>query len=306
MTGSTETKLHPGSDTLDRAGGSLEDTKRRLNTGSSGLNSGEVARRLEEYGYNELVEEKASPISKSLSYFWGPIPWMIEAAAILSAAVRHWVDFVIVCILLVMNAIAGFWKELKAGNAIEALKSHLALMARVKRDAKWSRVPVREPVPSDINRLRIGDTVPADTQLLETEGVQVNQSALTGESLPVTRKTGEGVYSGSIIKLGDTDALVKATGARTYFGKTAKLVETAHSVIRFQHANLKIGDFLIAIALALVALIFVVALFRGDSTITTLELALILAAAAATAMMPAVLAMTMAVGAREPANSQRE
>jgi H+-transporting ATPase len=304
MTNGTEAQLHPGSDSRDRAGDSLEDTKRRLNTDNSGLNSGEVARRLEEYGYNELVEEKASPISKFLSYFWGPIPWMIEAAAILSAAVRHWADFVIVCILLVMNAIVGFWEEFQAGNAIEALKSHLALMARVKRDAKWSQVPARELVPGDVIRVRIGDIVPADAQLLETEGVEVDQSTLTGESLPVTRKTGEGVYSGSIIKLGETDAIVKATGARTYFGKTAKLVETAHSVSHFQHAILKIGDFLIAIALALVALIFVVALFRGDSIITTLEFALILTVAAVPVAMPAVLSVTMAVGARKLAKRQ--
>ncbi len=304
MTGSTEAKLHPGSDTSDRAGDSLKNAKSSLNTGNSGLDSGEVARRLNEYGYNELIEEKASPISKFLSYFWGPIPWMIEAAAILSAAVRHWADFVIVCILLAMNAVVGFWEEYQAGNAIEALKSHLALMARVKRDGKWSQIPSRELVPGDIVRLRIGDIVPADAQLLETEGVEVDQSTLTGESMPVTRKTDEGVYSGSIIKLGETDAIVKATGARTYFGKTAKLVETAHSVSHFQHAILKIGDFLIAIALALVALIFVVALFRGDSIITTLEFALILTVAAIPVAMPAVLSVTMAVGARKLAKRQ--
>jgi H+-transporting ATPase len=216
-----------------------------------GLTQEEAERRLAQYGYNELAEEKSSPILKFLSYFWGPIPWMIEVAAVLSALVRHWEDLVIILVLLLMNSLVGFWEEYQAGNAIEALKQKLALKARVFRDRAWKSIAARELVPGDLIRLRLGDIIPADAHLLEGDPVQVDQSALTGESLPVTAKTGDTVYSGSILKQGEIDAEVFATGSKTYFGKTAHLVESASTTSHFQRAILKIGDFLIILALAL-------------------------------------------------------
>lgn len=269
-----------------------------LEVSPEGLGESEVQHRLEQYGYNELPEEKVNPVLKFLSYFWGPIPWMIEVAVILSAVVQHWADFGIILALLVVNAVVGFWEEYQAGNAIAALKANLALKARVKRDGKWIIVPARALVPGDLIRLRIGDIVPADAYLLEGDPVQVDQSALTGESLPVTHHTGEMVYSGSIVKQGEIDAVVSATGQSTYFGKTAHLVESAHTESHFQHALLKIGDFLIVFALLLVILILSVALFRGDKMITTLQFALVLTVAAIPVAMPTVLSVTMAVGAR--------
>lgn len=263
-----------------------------------GLTQAEVERLRLEFGYNELPEEKTSAVLKLLSYFWGPIPWMIEAAAVLSAIVQHWVDLAIISALLLLNALVGFWEEFQAGNAIKALKAHLALKARVKRDGKWKGILARELVPGDVVRLRIGDVVPADVTLLESDPLEVDQSALTGESLPVTHKSGETLYSGSIIKMGEGDAVVSSVGTNTYFGKTAQLVESAHNVSHFQRAILKIGDYLIVLALGLVILILGVALFRGDSIVTTLEFALILTVAAVPVAMPAVLSVTMAVGAR--------
>ena len=153
-------------------------------------------------------------------------------------------------------------------------------------------------MPGDVIRLRLGDIVPADARLLAGDPVEVDQSALTGESLPVTRKPGEAVFSGSIIRQGEIDAMVYATGANTYFGKTAQLVQEAHTVSHFQRAVLKIGDYLIILAVALVVLIFAVALFRGDPILTTLEFALVLLVAAIPVAMPTVLSVTMAVGAR--------
>jgi len=276
----------------------LELVKSRLEVSAAGLSQSEAQERLKKYGYNELPEEKVNPILKFLSYFWGPIPWMIEVAAILSAVVRHWEDFGIILALLLMNAGVGFWEEFQAGNAIAALKATLALQARVKRDGTWTAIPARELVPGDLMRIRIGDIIPADSRLLEGDPVQVDQSALTGESLPVTRKSGDAVYSGSILKQGEIDALVYATGQNTYFGKTAHLVETAHTVSHFQRAVLKIGDYLIVIAIGLVTLILAVALFRGDRMLTTLQFALVLTVAAVPVAMPAVLSVTMAVGAR--------
>ena len=223
---------------------------------------------------------------------------MIEAAVILSAVVRHWPDFFIIFVLLLSNAVVGFWEEHQAGNAIAALKKKLASTAKVKRDGKWTDPPAREVVKGDVIRLRLGDIVPADARLLAGDPVQVDQSALTGESLPAERKPGDAVFSGSIMRQGEIDALVYATGTNTYFGKTAQLVEEAVTVSHFQRAVLKIGDYLIVMAVALVVLIVTVALFRGDPILNTLEFALVLLVASIPVAMPTVLSVTMAVGAR--------
>ncbi|MEN6609042.1 MAG: plasma-membrane proton-efflux P-type ATPase, partial [Bryobacteraceae bacterium] len=277
---------------------SMEDLQTRLGSSPDGLSQAEAVRRLEQYGYNEITEEKVNPFLKFLTYFWGPIPWMIEAAVILSALVRHWPDFFIILVLLFANAVVGFWEEYQAGNAIAALKAKLAIHARVRRDGGWTTIPARELVPGDVLRLRLGDIVPADARLLAGDPVEVDQSALTGESLPVSRKSGETIYSGSIIRQGEVDALVYGTGENTYFGKTAQLVEEAHTVSHFQRAVLKIGNYLIMIAVVLVALILIVAVFRGDRLTTTLQFALVLTVAAIPVAMPTVLSVTMAVGAR--------
>jgi H+-transporting ATPase len=267
-------------------------------TTAEGLSQAEAERRLAQYGYNEIPEKKTNPFLKFLTYFWGPIPWMIEAALVLSALVQHWPDFGIILVLLGANAGVGFWEEFQAGNAIAALKAKLALQARVRRDGKWTTLAARELVPGDVLRVRLGDIVPADARLLEGDPVEVDQSALTGESLPVPRQTGETIYSGSIIRQGEIEALVSATGPQTYFGKTAQLVQEAHTVSHFQRAVLKIGDYLILLAVTLVVLILAVALFRGDRMLTVLQFTLVLTVAAIPVAMPTVLSVTMAVGAR--------
>jgi len=282
----------------------MSDVEHELDTSTEGLSQAEAQHRLGTYGYNELAEEKTNPLLKFLSYFWGPIPWMIEVAAILSGVVRHWADLGIVLALLIVNAAVGFWEEYQAGNTIDALKAKLAPNARVKRDGQWSTIPARELVPGDVIRVRIGDIIPADARLLEADPVQIDQSALTGESLPVEHEGGDAVYSGSILKQGEADALVYATGANTYFGRTAHLVEEAHTTSHFQRAVLKIGDYLIVLAVALVVLILGVALFRGDDMLTTLQFALILTVAAIPVAMPTVLSVTMAVGAKLLAKEQ--
>jgi H+-transporting ATPase len=277
---------------------SMADLRAKLGASPDGLTQAEARKRLIQYGPNELKEKKTNEILKFLSYFWGPIPWMIEVAVILSAVARHWPDFGIILLLLVANAVVGFWEEHQAGNAIAALKARLAVKARVERDGKWVDRPARELAPGDVIRLRLGDIVPADARLLEGDPVEVDQSALTGESLPATRKPGEAVFSGSIVRQGEIGALVYATGEGTYFGKTAELVREAHTVSHFQRAVLKIGNYLIILAVALVAVIIGVALYRGDPLLTTLRFALVLTVAAIPVAMPTVLSVTMAVGAR--------
>ena len=277
---------------------SMPELEKKLYSSPEGLTQAEAQKRLTQYGPNEIEEKKTNLFLKFLSYFWGPIPWMIEIAVILSGVVRHWPDFFIILLLLFTNAIVGFWEERQAGNAIAALKAKLAIKARVKRDGKWVNPAARELVPGDVIRLRMGDIVPADARLLEGDPVEVDQSALTGESLPVTHKSGEAVFSGSIIRQGEIGAIVYGTGANTYFGKTAQLVQEAHTASHFQKAVLKIGNYLIILAVVLVALIITVAIFRGDPILTTLQFALVLTVAAIPVAMPTVLSVTMAVGAR--------
>jgi len=276
----------------------MPEVERKLGSSPDGLSQAEAQKRLTEYGPNEIEEKKTNPFLKFLKYFWGPIPWMIEIAVILSGVLQHWPDLFIILLLLVANGVVGFWEERQAGNAIAALKANLAVKARVKRDGKWVTPAARELVPGDVIRLRLGDIVPADARLLDGDPVEVDQSALTGESLPATRKPGEAVFSGSIIRRGEIGALVYATGARTYFGKTAQLVQEAHTVSHFQKAVLQIGKYLIILAAALVAVIITIAILRGDPILTTLQFALVLTVASIPVAMPTVLSVTMAVGAR--------
>jgi H+-transporting ATPase len=282
----------------------LAEVEKRLSSSPDGLSEAEAKKRLIQYGPNEIEEKKTNEVLKFLSYFWGPIPWMIEAAVILSAAARHWPDFGIILVLLLANAVVGFWEEHEAGNAIAALKATLAIKARVKRDGKWVNPAARELVPGDAVRLRLGDIVPADARLLDGDEISVDQSALTGESLPATRKSGDAVFSGSIVRRGEIGALVYATGGKTYFGKTAELVETAVTISHFQKAVLKIGNYLIILAVILVAVIIGLGIYRGEPILTVLQFALVLTVAAIPVAMPTVLSVTMAVGARLLAKKQ--
>ena len=270
----------------------------------AGLTDAEVQARLKKYGPNALVEKQKNTFAALLEYFWGPIPWMIEAAALMAFIVGDWGDFTIITSLLLFNALLGFWEEHEASNALDALKSSLALKARALRDGSWQQIDARTLVPGDIVRLYLGDVVPADCTLIAGDYISIDQSALTGESLPVSKKSGEDAYSGSIVKQGEMTAVVTATGANTFFGRTAKLVAGAGSVSHFQRAVMRIGNFLIILALVLVVILVAARLFdmRGHYDRAVLlrlaEIVLILLVASVPVAMPAVLSVTMALGAR--------
>jgi len=264
---------------------------------ATGLTDEDAARRLAEVGENALSEHHVTALGRLVEFFWGPIPWMIEIAALLSAVLQHWADLSIILAMLLVNAGVGFWQEFKADNAIALLKQRLALKARVRRGGQWKDIEARLLVPGDVVNIKLGSIVPADVKLLQGAYLSVDQSALTGESLPVDKKAGEVAYSGSIAKQGEMSAVVTATGMKTYFGKTAHLVAQARSVSHFQRAVLKIGNFLILTTMGLVVLIALVALFRRDPLIETAQFALILAVASIPVALPAVLSVTMAVGA---------
>src|SRR5215471_4084623 len=269
----------------------------------TGLNPGQLQERLSQYGPNALPEEKKTALSAFLAYFWGPIPWMIEAAALMALIVGDWGDFTIITSLLLFNALLGFWEEHAASNALDALKSSLALKARALRDSNWQQIDARTLVPGDIVRLYLGDVVPADCTLIAGDYISIDQSALTGESLPVSKKSGEDAYSGSIVKQGEMTAVVTATGANTFFGRTAKLVAGAGGISHFQQAVMRIGNFLIILALVLVVILVAARLFdmRGHYDRAVLlrlaEIVLILLVASVPVAMPAVLSVTMALGA---------
>jgi H+-transporting ATPase len=275
---------------------SVDELLGRLSASKSGLSYSEAEKRLQQYGPNEIPEKK-NPLIKFLSYFWGPIPWMIEAAVVISGALGDIASFGIILLLLFMNAIVGFLEEHQAGNAIEMLKQRLALKAKVLRDGKWQEMPAKGLVPGDIVRIRLGDIIPADIKLMEGEYLLVNQSALTGESLPVEKHVSDVGYSGSIVRQGEMNALVVSTGLKTYFGQTTKLVEEAETRSHFQKAVMRIGDYLIVLAISLVAIIILASLFHGQGILKILQFALVLIVAAIPAALPAVLSVTMALGA---------
>ncbi len=267
----------------------------------TGLSAEEARRRLKEYGPNAIEEKEESWWHRLFRRFWGPIPWMIEVAAVLSAAVQRWEDFTIITILLFVNAIVDFYQESRALSAIAVLKKKLARKALVLREGTWRQIDAKEIVPGDIVKLKIGDIVPADARLLGGgEFLQIDQSALTGESLPVNRKATDAVYANGIVKQGEMIAEVTATGAHTYFGKTVGLVAKAEREERshFQKMVLTVGNFLIAVTAVMIAIILYFGIERNESVVELLIFSLVLTISAIPVAMPAVLTVTMAVGAR--------
>ena len=278
----------------------------KLETTAKGLSTSEATSRLGKYGRNAIEARTESRWRKLATYFWGPLPWMIEAAALISLLRRDWSDFLVVAGLLVYNATVGFWQEYKASNALDALKKGLAPKARVLRDGTWQTLDAAELVPGDVANVAGGQIVPADLLLIDGEYLSVDQAALTGESLPVSKKEGDTAYSGGIVKQGAMTGVVTNTGNNTFFGRTAKLVAAAGSASHSQNAVLKIGDFLILVALVLALVLVSVELFRrivvADtwdwSTIGSIaQFVLILLIASIPVALPAVMSVTMAIGA---------
>lgn len=271
-----------------------------------GLTSHDVALRLERFGYNEVQAKKTHWFVKLFQKFWGPMPWLIEVAAIVSAALGDVKDLAFLTTLLIVNGLVAFVEEHKAGNAIDALKASLAPQARVLRDGAWGIVDARELVPDDTILLRLGDVVPADASLGAGEPVEIDQSALTGESLPVTKYEGELVYQGSVVKRGELQAVVTATGKHSFFGKAATLVDSVERTGNFQRVLLFVARVLLTAALVLVTIIFFVLIFdpahrptNGGSPVpAAIKLCLVLLVASIPIAMQVVCTTTMAVGSR--------
>ena len=276
------------------------------NSSKSGLSSDEAKRRLAQYGPNALEDRTESKWHKLFSYFWGPLPFLIEAAAIISALRRDWPDFAVVTGLLLYNAIVGFWQDNKAANALAALKKGLAPRARVLRDNQWVTVDAASLVPGDVVSVTAGQIVPADLVLTDGEYLSCDQASLTGESVPVAKKIGDEAYSGSIAKQGAMSGVVTATGSKTFFGRTAKLVGAAGAVSHSQRAVTQVGDFLLLLAFVLAAILVGVRCYRElivadawswDAFGNIAQYVLVLLIASIPVALPAVMSVTMAIGA---------
>ena len=264
---------------------------------AAGLTGAQAADRLSRYGPNALVEHHKSVVMEFLSHFWGPIAWMIEAALVLTAVTGRWPDFVVIAALLLMNGVVGFWEEHQAQSAISVLKEQLAKQARVLRDGVWETVPAENLVPGDLVKVGRGNIVPADGLIVDGRA-EADESALTGESMPVEKGPGQSLFSGSSLSRGNPSVRVLATGAHTGFGRTAALAGQQQPTSHFQQAVISIGKYLIMLAVVLVVVIVVVELVRGASLPVTLEFALVVTIASVPIALPAVLSVTMAVGAR--------
>lgn len=265
---------------------------------ASGLAKNEVGERQKRYGHNDIPEKKTSPLARFLKKLWGLTAWMLEAIIIISWFLGKLTDVYIVGGLLVFNAIIGFVQEQNAANAVEALKRRLHVNARVLRDAEWSVVPSEELVPGDILRVRIGDFVPADVKILGGN-VGVDESALTGESTGVEKKDNESLYSGSVVTRGEANGIVIATGANTFFGKTAQLVQTASPKLHIERVIADVVKTLLVIVATLLVVTFGVSIIQGHDPLATLPLMLVLLLGAIPVALPAMFTVSMALGSME-------
>jgi plasma-membrane proton-efflux P-type ATPase len=263
-----------------------------------GLASAVAAERLAGDGPNDVPEPKSHPVLRFLQKFWGLSAWMIELIAVLSFILHKEADFVIALALLLVNGILSFLQEQRATAAVSALRGRLRVSARVLRDGKWITLAARELVAGDVIRLRSGDFVPADAQIIDGT-LQVNQSALTGESLELDRKADDRLYSGSIVKQGEASAAVAATGSRTYYGRTTELVQNARPKLHIEPVISRIVRWLFVIVGAQVAIACALALAKGIPLIQILPLTLVLLMSAIPVALPVMFTVSMAFGAIE-------
>ncbi|KAI4354707.1 hypothetical protein L6164_003552 [Bauhinia variegata] len=269
-----------------------------------GLSSDQVQDRLDLFGYNKLEEKKESKILKFLGFMWNPLSWVMEAAALIAISLTHhggknpdYQDFAGIVILLIINSTISFIEENNAGNAAAALMARLAPKAKVLRDGKWKEEDAAVLVPGDIVSIKLGDIIPADARLLDGDPLKIDQSALTGESLPVTKNPGDGVYSGSTCKQGEIEAVVIATGVHTFFGKAAHLVENTTHVGHFQKVLTSIGNFCIcSIAVGMVIEIIAIYGIQHRPYRVGIDNLLVLLIGGIPIAMPTVLSVTMAIG----------
>ncbi|XP_059589869.1 ATPase 11, plasma membrane-type isoform X2 [Vitis vinifera] len=280
----------------------LEEVFEKLKCTREGLGLDEVEKRLKVFGHNKLEEKKENKIIKFLGFMWNPLSWVMEAAAIMAISLAlkenkdvDYITFLGILALHIINSAISFVEENKTGNAVARLMAWLAPKATVLRAGKWSKEYASVLVPGDIVSIKPGDIIPADARLLEGDPLKIDQSALTGESLPVIKHPGEVAYSGSTCKQGEIEAVVIATGMRTVFGKAAHLVETTIHVGHFQQVFTAIGNFCIcATAIGVLIEIIVIWWVQHRDYRSVIYNLLVLLIGGTPIFMPTVLSTTMA------------
>lgn len=269
-----------------------------------GLTSGEVSKRKKRFGYNKFSEQSENMFLKFLMYFVGPIQFVMEAAALLALGLFKWVELGVICGLLLLNALVGFIQEKSAGDIVNDLKKGLALNCEVIRDGKVQEIDASHLVPGDIVKLEEGCIIPADGRLMDKVEIQVDQSALTGESLAVTKRIGDTVYSSSSVKRGTCRMLVTAIGDFTFVGETAMLVSQTETVGHFTEILNGIGGIQLVLVVIFVLIMTIACFFRSLSIVDILGYILILTVSGVPVGLPAVVTTTMAVGAADLAKKK--
>ncbi|ERM99423.1 ATPase 10, plasma membrane-type isoform X1 [Amborella trichopoda] len=282
----------------------LDEVFAELKTSRAGLTSADGEIRLTIFGPNKLEEKPENKFLKFLSFMWNPLSWVMEAAAVMAIVLANgggkdpdWQDFVGIICLLILNSTISFVEENNAGNAAAALMARLAPKTKVLRDGQWQEKDASILVPGDMISIKLGDIIPADARLLEGDPLKIDQSALTGESLPVTKRTGDEVYSGSTCKHGEKEAVVIATGVHSFFGKAAHLVDSTEVIGHFQKVLTAIGNFCIcSIAVGMILEIIVMYPIQHRSYRSGIDNLLVLLIGGIPIAMPTVLSVTLAIG----------
>jgi len=283
---------------LDYRNLSIEETLKALDASLNGLSEEEARKRIEKYGYNEVREEKRNPIAEFFSRYWGPMPWLLELAIVLSIFLNHIIEAIIIFVLLTINVTIGFMHTRHAQKALEYLKKRLAVKVKVLRDGRWVLKDAREVVPGDIILVSLGDLMPADAKILSGE-LSVDQSSLTGESLPVNLKPLDIVYAGSVVIRGEAKCIVINTGANTYFGRTVELVKIAKPKSHQEELVLNVTKYMLYLSAGALAVAVIFAFFAGMDFLTIVTLAVILLLGTVPVALPAVLMIVQATGAME-------
>ena len=275
---------------------SIEEALKQLNSGKDGLSEDEAKKRLEQYGLNEIQTKKQNVLIKFLSKFIGTIPLMLYIIIAISIVLNKYIDAYIVIGLLIFNGITSFLEEYKADNTLELLKNKLSVLVKVERGGEWKTVQSKFIVPGDIIRIRLGDIAPADCKIIESDYLSVDQSMLTGESLPVDKKTNELVFSSSVVREGEATAVVISTGKNTAFGKTAELVKIAKTRTHLEASIFRILEYLLVLDVALIAAIFIGSYFFGIQLLLVVPFSLLILLTSVPVALPAAFTVAMAYG----------
>jgi H+-transporting ATPase len=276
----------------------LDNVYSSLNSSKDGITENEATKRISLYGYNEVSEKKESNIIKFLKKFWNPVAWMLEITVVITFILKKYDDMYIILFLLIFNSIVGYTQESRANNALELLKKKLSVKAVVLRDRSWKVINSSLLVPGDVVHIKLGDVVPADAKIINGN-VEVDQSALTGESLAVERKSPDLIYSSSIVRRGECDAIIVATGENTFFGKTAQLVRTAKAASHMENLIMRIVRYLIIVDVSLVIILAAYSILINISLSDVLPFILVILIASVPVALPATFTIAMAIGALE-------